>query len=268
MLLDDIAAQEMFFNRVKKSITSVSTRINFFMHTFAQLFQTGGWDGVKPLPDPMKYTIQEVGRPIDFEIEGFEMQYRPEKMYLYRLRVRWPNRASFILRSWIEFTQIRSVIEKFQIERGGEPVPVLGKIELSARDDKDSVAIARKSAIFDFLQFANAEAQVRDHPATITFLYEDEKRPPGPDPRSNSIPSSSRQGLINIKMMLFEKDCCLKLLVKNCFDLPSSEGRAPESYVKVYIRDESGNNIKSTKQKTTTEYSHNPVFNKVFREYQ
>ncbi|CAG5107018.1 Oidioi.mRNA.OKI2018_I69.chr1.g3105.t1.cds [Oikopleura dioica] len=261
--IDDIAAQEMFFNRVKKSYTSFSTRLNFFMHTFAQLFQTGGWDGVEPLPDPVKYTVQEVGRPIDFEIEGFEMKFRnTDKFYSYRLRVRWPNRTSFILRSWIEFTQIRSVIEKFQIERGGEPVPPLGKLELSTRGDKDSVAIARKSAIFDFLQFANAEAQVRDHPATITFLYEDEKRPP-PVTKSNSIPTGSRQGYININMF-FEKDNYLKILVKNCFDLPSSEGRAPESYVKVYIRDESGNNIKSTKQKTTTEYSHNPVFNKVF----
>lgn len=42
--------------------------------------------GVQPLPHPERYTIHEVGRPMDFELENYEKRYSPHKYYVYRIK--------------------------------------------------------------------------------------------------------------------------------------------------------------------------------------
>jgi hypothetical protein len=79
------SAQQEFTRLIREAGGSLSVKLNFFMHTMAQHLSHGN-QGVKPLPHPERYTVHEVGRPIDFEIENYEKRFSPDKYFVYRIK--------------------------------------------------------------------------------------------------------------------------------------------------------------------------------------
>lgn len=83
--MDEFRAQQEFTRLIREAGSSLSVKVNFFIHTMAQHFSHGN-QGVKPLPHPEQYTVHEVGKPIDFELENYEKRFGPDKYFVYRIK--------------------------------------------------------------------------------------------------------------------------------------------------------------------------------------
>ena len=117
--------------------------------------------------------------------------------------MKWATRESTIYRTWEEFIQYKNIIDDRFRERNVPPTSPYTGSQFSTNQTVE-LATCRLESVFEFLDFVqlpenndiryvNSEAIqsniFREHPATVSFLYEPEKFLPNMNnSKTNSLP--------------------------------------------------------------------------------
>jgi len=146
-------------------------------------------------------------------------------------------------------------------------LPQLSRLStsVSSSSHREEIAESRKNAISDLLSHVSGKNDIRDHSATITFLYEDERTIPSSRSGGSMVDSMPIALGGKIKMDI-KIDRTLEILIEHCQDLPTLEDShtAPEPYVKTYLLDFDKEKISDSKRKTTISHrTCHPTFNQV-----
>lgn len=255
---DTFQAQQTFTKLIKESHGNISVKLNFWVHTAAQWVSNGN-AGVAPLPQPERKTVSETGRPMEFQVDQYEKRVRTSiKYFVYRIKVNWPTRVSYIYRTWEEFMQYKEQI----IQRLPKiDYPEISSLADPSKTNNQTIEMAqyRLESIFTFLAFVQRPENndIREHTATISFLFEEEKFIPK---KSDSLPVAITGGKIKLQFNLGGNR--VRLLIEHCQDLPTIHNTAPEPYVKTYLLDSTLTKINGSKKKTPTSHrTCHPTFN-------
>jgi len=229
---DKYQAQQEFTKLIKESHGSLAVKLNFLIHTAAQ-YLSGTNVGVAPLPQLERKTVDEVGRPFEFQVETHEKRITENyKHFVYKICVKWPSRTSYIYRTWEEFVQYKDHIMQELPRDYPDFCGLTGT--LWATNQTTELATCRMESIFTFLAFVQEQANndIRIHSATISFLHEDEKVIKNTH-GNTLLPIAITGGKIKLNFKLNKSK--ILLLVEHCQDLPTINNTAPEPYVKTYL---------------------------------
>lgn len=140
-------------------------------------------------------------------------------LFLYfnlNFSVRWEGRVSYIHRTWDEFVQYREIILD-RYPNLSLDLPQLPRLStsVSSSSHREEIAESRKNAITDLLSHVSGKNDIRDHSATITFLYEDERTIPSSRSGASTVDSMPIALGGKIKMDI-KIDRTLEILIEHC----------------------------------------------------
>ncbi|XP_015782689.1 phosphatidylinositol 4-phosphate 3-kinase C2 domain-containing subunit alpha isoform X2 [Tetranychus urticae] len=107
--LTEAEATAAFNKMIGETLSSVSTKFNFFLHNLAQLRFTSDHNDPSTLSFvPKKYTKETDGRIIGLRVESYFKKYEPEKVYIYVIRVEREHQKdpAYVYRSYREFYEL------------------------------------------------------------------------------------------------------------------------------------------------------------------
>ncbi|KAF8355640.1 piki-1 [Pristionchus pacificus] len=263
-------ATVQFTEMLQQSLKSAFPRINFAIHTVAQIVSggsLGGQDNNKLSFVPQLYNEQTDGRITQVTVQGVTKMKIPSKIYMYRMEV---IRANSVITSVVSrsFSELNEFYIKLRRRFPSIPFPQLTRGS-NMRTNVLAVAERRLVDVETFIKFLfTLKGEVAHCDLVYTFFHS-LLRDNGGDvitetAQAGSAPSNSRVCLVNLKLSYNQSKALLTVFVghgKNFAE--ASPGSPPDSYIKTYLRPDQR---KDTKMKTAVvKNSCNPTFNSEMR---
>uniref|UniRef100_A0A8C4QM49 Phosphatidylinositol-4-phosphate 3-kinase n=1 Tax=Eptatretus burgeri TaxID=7764 RepID=A0A8C4QM49_EPTBU len=172
-------AADMFTSLIKASLSSLSTRVNFFIHNLAQLRQPGGGSSrnsaMGSLPTlsfvPSVHSLAADGRVTTVTVVNYEKRYNPEKYYVFVVEVKREGQtgASRVFRSFLEFQELHA---KLCMLPAGSFVPRFPTRLIIGRAQTREVAARRAADLHGFLQILlRCPPAISESDLLYTFLH-------------------------------------------------------------------------------------------------
>ncbi|GMT35407.1 hypothetical protein PFISCL1PPCAC_26704, partial [Pristionchus fissidentatus] len=263
-------ATVQFTEMLQQSLKSAFPRINFAIHTVAQIVSGGSLninDNGKLSFVPQLYNEQTDGRITEVSVIGVTKMKIPAKVYMYRMEI---LRANSVISSTISrsFSELNEFYIKLRRRFPSIAFPQLTRGS-NMRTNVLAVAERRLIDVETFIRFLFALKREVSHCDLVYTFFHSLLRDNGgdvigePDP-DGSAPSNARVCLVNLKLSYNQSKALLTVFVghgKNFGE--ASPGSPPDSYIKTYLRPDQR---KDTKQKTNVvKCSCNPTFNAELR---
>ncbi|GMR62071.1 hypothetical protein PMAYCL1PPCAC_32266, partial [Pristionchus mayeri] len=259
-----------FTEMLQQSLKSAFPRINFAIHTVAQIVSggsLGGPDNNKLSFVPQLYNQQTDGRITEVTVLGVTKMKIPSKVYMYRMEV---ARANSVISSVISrsFSELNEFYIKLRRRFPSIAFPQLTRGS-NMRTNVLAVAERRLIDVETFVRFLfTLKGEVAHSDLVYTFFHSLLRDNGGEliteSSTAGSSPSNSRVCLVNLKLSYNQSKALLTVFVghgKNFAE--ASPGSPPDSYIKTYLRPDQR---KDTKMKTNViKNSCNPTFNSELR---
>ncbi|XP_032813893.2 phosphatidylinositol 4-phosphate 3-kinase C2 domain-containing subunit beta-like isoform X2 [Petromyzon marinus] len=275
-------AAELFTGHIKLSLSSLATRMNFFIHNLAQLRAPGtGTLGSSPdrgrpslsIVTPRDLAIAAAsaqGRALHACVTGYSKRYNPDKYYLYSIQVKREGhpKPSVIHRTFGELQELHSKLSMLF------PAPKLPRFPnrlILGRVNTQEVAARRKIDISNYLaallQYTTPEvAQCELVAMFLLSLIRDqsqsdaESSPSSPE-GLHAVPLGSEPGG-EVDVRIVHRNGSLYVLVFGCRGLVSPAGSDLFPCVKTLLLPDP---YLATKRKTRVLHrTPNPKFNEMF----
>nr|XP_032813894.1 phosphatidylinositol 4-phosphate 3-kinase C2 domain-containing subunit beta-like isoform X3 [Petromyzon marinus] len=275
-------AAELFTGHIKLSLSSLATRMNFFIHNLAQLRAPGtGTLGSSPdrgrpslsIVTPRDLAIAAAsaqGRALHACVTGYSKRYNPDKYYLYSIQVKREGhpKPSVIHRTFGELQELHSKLSMLF------PAPKLPRFPnrlILGRVNTQEVAARRKIDISNYLaallQYTTPEvAQCELVAMFLLSLIRDqsqsdaESSPSSPE-GLHAVPLGSEPGG-EVDVRIVHRNGSLYVLVFGCRGLVSPAGSYLFPCVKTLLLPDP---YLATKRKTRVLHrTPNPKFNEMF----
>ncbi|XP_076823944.1 phosphatidylinositol 4-phosphate 3-kinase C2 domain-containing subunit alpha-like isoform X1 [Clavelina lepadiformis] len=260
----DTEATTMFTRLIDSSLSSSFTRLNFFIHSLAQMRFHGGESDedrkVLSFAPQIHGFKEEEGTIVNTMVVGYQKRYSPDKYYVYCIKVtREKNTAmidSYVFRTFDEFEELhRKLSYNSSLALPGFPSSVV-----VGRSQVKHVAERRKAKLNAYLGFLlKSHPKVAKHDLVYTFFHpilRDEEQDFKSTPKTPDLLVGGE-----IKLSLHYKNSAFYVMVQHCKNLSPVDGTDPDPYVKTYILPDP-NRISKRKTKVARKTLH-PTYNEM-----
>lgn len=146
----DEQAARHFEKRIRESVMTLATSLNFFIHNLAVLGSpTRGESALRLSFNPRDFSVAAEGRIARLRVTGIRLRHNPERYYVYVVAVtrEFPPTQS-VVRTYKQFLELHSKMSKKFPECDFCP---LSRGTVFSSDGDESLALRRKGFIQDFL---------------------------------------------------------------------------------------------------------------------
>lgn len=160
-------AARHFEKRIRESVMTLTTSLNFFIHNLAVLGAPArGECALKLSFNPRDFSVAAEGRIFHLSVKGIRLRYHPERYYVYVVEVtrEFPPTQS-VVRTYKQFLELYRKISKRFPEYDFCP---LSRGTVFSSESDESLALRRKRYIQDFLDSVMA---LPDEVAHYRLMY-------------------------------------------------------------------------------------------------
>ncbi|XP_055335345.1 phosphatidylinositol 4-phosphate 3-kinase C2 domain-containing subunit alpha-like [Paramacrobiotus metropolitanus] len=270
--LNDTEATASFTRLIEESVKSWFTQFNFFLHNLAQLrFSAENTKGQMLSFSTKAFSQRTDPRITSIECFGYQKRFDPHKYYVYIFKVYRENQRepTFIFRSYREVTEL---YEKLCMMHPSAKLSPVSRGVRVGRTNVKNVAQKRLGDVQAFLQsLLNQPEELCHCDLVYTFFHAfprdssdmqvDKKGLDAKRSTSPKLPDSPKaRGLVKLSIH-YKENQGLCVLVNHAKDLVSTDGNAPDPYVKTYLYPDIS---RTTKRKTKiVRKSRHPTFNEM-----
>ncbi|XP_040564989.1 phosphatidylinositol 4-phosphate 3-kinase C2 domain-containing subunit alpha isoform X1 [Lepeophtheirus salmonis] len=257
-LLPDLSKSEAaatFTRMIEESLSSWFTQWNFFIHNLGQLrfnSEDNSMEGQDKLLSFVNghYSLKEDGLITSVSVYGIQKRYRPEKHYVFILKVERENStqgsSSYLFRTYKEFCELDSMIQRtFPEYRGSSSLP---KGMTFGRTEIHEVAERRRQNVANFIvQLFSSSWDIKHSNLVYTFFHPMLRDQEESRVHFRKLKNSHKDiegGGSHLKLSLEYRGDSLFIMVYHARNLKESP---VNSYVKMYLHPDYK---KETKRKT------------------
>uniref|UniRef100_A0A674NMG1 Uncharacterized protein n=1 Tax=Takifugu rubripes TaxID=31033 RepID=A0A674NMG1_TAKRU len=254
------AEATMYFTRlIESSLTSVATKLNFFIHNLAQMKFASSDDRPSLTFAPRLHHVRNLGAIRDLRVCRRLRTAHPGKGYAFVVKVERDGQkeALFVQRTFEEFNELHS---KLRLLFPASKLPNFPNRFVIGRSS-DATADRRKDELNGYVwHLVNSPPEVAQSDLVCTFFHplpRDEKA----TPKAVWSPASGNE-LGEVKLSISYKNDKLFIMVMHIRGLPPmQDGTDPDPYVKLYLLPDPQ---KTSKKKTkAARRTCNPTYNEM-----
>ncbi|XP_064480543.1 phosphatidylinositol 4-phosphate 3-kinase C2 domain-containing subunit alpha-like isoform X2 [Ornithodoros turicata] len=166
----DAEAARHFEKRIRESVATLATSINFLIHNIASLGHQTQECAMKLSFNPKEFSMASEGRIVALSLEDMKLRYHPERYYVFVVRVtrQFPP-AQKVMRTYKQFLELYGKMSKRFVEYEFYPLsrgPVFGS------ESDEALALKRKKDIALFLDSVMAQPEhVKHYKLMYSFFH-------------------------------------------------------------------------------------------------